>query len=191
MKISEENFIREINNKNEKALDYVIDHYGWVIRSVVRKNLCTLKNHQEECINDILLAVWENIERYDEKRNTFKNWLAGVSKYKAIDYLRKYLRDLNYENIEGLNLSTEDDVCMQIIKKELDQNLEELLGYLKPEDKQLFLRLYVEEQEMSVVSKETGLKREVIYNRLSRSKKKLKKLLHLLERKEKKDEKYI
>ena len=43
MKIKEENFILELRRKNEKALDYVIDNYGWIIKSIVRKHLIQFK----------------------------------------------------------------------------------------------------------------------------------------------------
>jgi len=46
----------------------------------------------------------------------------------------------------------------------------------------LFYKLYVEEKEVKDVSFETGLKRDVIYNRLARGKKKIQKLFKLSER---------
>lgn len=39
MKINEENFLDQLKKKNEKALDYVIDTYGWIIKSVIKKHL--------------------------------------------------------------------------------------------------------------------------------------------------------
>lgn len=32
MKINEGNFIIQLRKRNEKALDYVIDNYGWIIK---------------------------------------------------------------------------------------------------------------------------------------------------------------
>lgn len=39
----------------------------------------------------------------------------------------------------------------------------------------MFLQIYVQEKEVGQVSQETGISREVIYNRLSRGKKKIRK----------------
>ncbi|HBN28644.1 MAG TPA: RNA polymerase subunit sigma-70, partial [Clostridiaceae bacterium] len=47
--------------------------------------------------------------------------------------------------------------------------------------KDLFIKLYVEEQGVEDISKETGLKREVIYNRISRGKRKIKKMTDITE----------
>ena len=50
----------------------LIDNYGGIIASVVRNHLGTLINYEEECINDVLLSIWESINGYDKDKNTFK-----------------------------------------------------------------------------------------------------------------------
>lgn len=182
MKITENNFITELINRNEKALEYVVSTYGWIIKSIVKKHLYNLESHQEECINDILLGIWNNISSFNESKSTFKNWVGAISKYKTIDYKRKYLRDLQTEGIDHIEITSESNSFNEVTNKVLNKELEELLNCLKPEDKDLFLKLYVEEQGIDSISKETGLKRDVIYNRLSRGRKKMKKKLNIIER---------
>lgn len=181
MKIKEENFILELRRKNEKALDYVIDNYGWIIKSIVRKHLYNLNSVQDECINDILLGIWKNIDGFDESKSEFKNWVAGIAKFKSIDYKRKYLKDLEYENIDDLNISVSDNSHEDIIKAELNDDILDMLNCLKEKDKDLFYKLYIEEKEINDVISETGLKRNVIYNRLSRGKKRIQKIFNLSE----------
>ncbi len=181
MKIDEGNFILQLRDKNEKALNYVIDHYGWIIKGTVRKHLYNLKTVQDECINDIFLGIWNNIDSFDQSKSEFKNWVAGISKFKSIDYKRKYLKGLEYENIDDLNISTPDTNHEEIIRNELDDDINEMLNCLKENDRDLFYKLYVEEKEINDVSQETGLKRDVIYNRLSRAKKKMQKIFKLSE----------
>jgi RNA polymerase sigma-70 factor (ECF subfamily) len=181
MEICEENFINELKAKNEKALDYILEQYGWIIKATVKKHLYNLQSVQSECINDILMAVWCNIDYFDENRSKFKNWLAGVSKYKCIDYKRKYLKNLLYEDIDNLDISVEDTSLKEILNNELSEDLVAMLNCLKEEDKDLFLKLYVQEKDISNICFETGMKRDVIYNRLSRGKKKIKRLFNLKE----------
>ncbi|SFD42692.1 sigma-70 family RNA polymerase sigma factor [Clostridium uliginosum] len=181
MKIEEGNLIFQLRNKNEKALDYVIDNYGWIIKSIVNKHLYNLKSTQDECINDILLGIWNNSESFDESKGEFKNWVAGIAKFKCIDYKRKYLKGLEYENIDDLNISVPDTTHQDIINNELDDDIEEMLNCLKEKDRDLFYKLYVEEKEINDVSEETGIKRDIIYNRLSRGKKRIQKIFKLLE----------
>ena len=180
MKVNENNYIRELRNRNEKALDYIIDNYGWIIKSIVKKHLYNLHSVQEECINDILLGIWNNIESFDENKSDFKNWTAGICKFKCIDYKRKYLKDLNYENIDDLDIS-EDSFEAKTLENELSDEVESLLKCLKEKDRDLFYKLYIEEMDIDEVSEEYGIKRAVVYNRLSRAKKKIKNIFNINE----------
>ena len=50
MKIGEKNYIKQLRLHNEKALAYVIDEYGGLIMSVIRKHLFYLPEKQEATI---------------------------------------------------------------------------------------------------------------------------------------------
>ena len=184
MKISDENFIAELKKRNQDALEHVLKHYGWIIKATVSKHLYNLSNYEDDCINDILLAVWNNINSFDEERGDFKNWLAGVSKYKCIGYKRKYLKHIKHENIDDLNLRTHDLVIEDIISKEISKDLNDLLNCLKKEDREIFIKLYIEEKEIEDISLDTGLKKDVIYNRLSRGRRKMRNIFKLIESRE-------
>lgn len=173
MKIGEKNYIKQLRLHNEKALAYVIDEYGGLIMSVIRKHLFYLPEKQEECFDDVLLKIWQNIESFDENKSTFRNWAAAVAKYQAIDYLRSYRKELQTVNIEDAVIVQEDHALAGMIEKEIDSEVEKMLECLKPQDRELFYKLYVEEKSMKQISCETGIKQEVIYNRLSRGRKKL------------------
>lgn len=185
MNITEENFIVQMRSHDEDALKYMIQNYGWVIKSVIKKHLYQLPNYEEECINDVLLGVWENINYFDETRTSFANWLGGVARYKALNYVRKYVKELQRQSLEEVEGTTEDITSNLLIEKELEEQTQELLGCLKEEDKELFRRLYIEQEKVEWVSKYMGLKKAVIYNRISRGKKKIKKWFEKLEGSEK------
>ena len=54
--------------------------------------------------------------------------------------------------------------------------IEKLRLLLNDKDKKIFWKLFVEEQEVEVISKEMNLHKSNIYNRVSRGKMKLRKL---------------
>lgn len=140
MKMNEKNFISKLKQKNEKALIYVIDQYGGLLKSIVQKHLFSLEECQEECLNDIFLGIWENIHTFDETKNTFKNWAAGVARYKSIDYKRKYLNKHPYEPLDE-NIAGCQTLEESILAEELSEELEELLSCLKQEDRQANITL--------------------------------------------------
>lgn len=173
MKIKEENYIRELKKHNEKALDYLIERYGGLLASIIKKHLYSMKDRQEECLNDVLMGIWENIGYFDETKNSFKNWIAGIARYKSMDYLRKYLKDLQQVSWDEVVIQEEDQALEQLLNAELSEELEMMLDCLKPQDQELFRKLFFEGKEAEEVSLETGIKKEVIYNRVSRGKKRI------------------
>ncbi|MBY0074686.1 MULTISPECIES: sigma-70 family RNA polymerase sigma factor [Priestia] len=160
--------VASIMRKKEKGLELLIDQYGGLITAIVRKHLGTLKSYEEECINDVLLAVWHHIHRFDSEKNTFKNWVAAVAKYKAIDYQRKYIKtqhealgEAEFGETSGVhNVQTND--------------VEELLGHLSEGDRELFKAYYLQEIELKQIAKKQETTISNLYNRLSRGRKKLK-----------------
>ena len=172
MKINDENYIRELKQHNESALAYIIERYGGLVKSVVRKHLYALPQYLEECMNDIFFQVWNNIQYF----NSFKNWIAGVSRYRAIDCLRKHRRELEVENIEDIPAAKEEVAYQELIGKEISEELEQMLSCLTPRDQELFRRLYIEEQDISQVSREMGMQESAVYNHVSRGKRKIRNL---------------
>lgn len=161
--------------KNDKSLFYVINNYGWIVKSIVMKELSILPNYYEECINDIFLSIWNNIDRYDDTKSSFKNWIGAISKYKCIDYKRKYAKELKNVSVE--------DVQYELLYTPSNDNesttlstFDELIKNLSQQDKQIFTKLYIEDKNITEISEETGLNKTVIYNHISRGKKKLRRL---------------
>lgn len=68
MQVTEKNFIELLSKRNEQALVYVIETYGWVLKTVVKRQMGTLPHLWDDCMNDTLLAVWDNIESFDPER---------------------------------------------------------------------------------------------------------------------------
>lgn len=100
--INDKNFLEEMKKGNEEALCYVIEKYGGLVRSVIGKHLYLLKEEQEECFDDVFLNVWEHIDSFDRQLSTFQNWIAGIARYRSIDYLRRYrkrMRELFPERV--------------------------------------------------------------------------------------------
>lgn len=175
MKIGESNYIEQLCLHNEEALMYVVDVYGGLLKSVISKHLFAVPDRVEECLNDVLLNIWEHTSSFDEGRNSFKNWAAAIARYQAIDYLRKYQRELQQVEIEDTLVSDEDVMLERLIDEEISEEMESLLSCLNEKDRILFWKLYVEEKPMEAVSQETGIKKSVIYNRLSRGKRRIRK----------------
>ncbi|TAA72679.1 sigma-70 family RNA polymerase sigma factor [Planococcus salinarum] len=174
MKINHENVVQELKRQNEDALHFVIDQYGGLIKSIVAQHLYQFRHVQDECIDDVLLAAWNHIGSFNEKTNSLKNWLAAISKYKAIDYKRKYLKLAEKQHAPDYNLESNQADDRQVLKKELSLETEALLDQLTPEDRKLFVDYYIDGKDTASLANELNVEKSAIHNRLSRGRKKLK-----------------
>ena len=165
--MNEKKIIRGIKNRDEKTLRAFIDSYGPVMKASIYKVLTFNEEVRMEVLNDSVLAVWDNIDSFDPARSSFKNWCAGIARYKAIDALRKEIRhrsvDLdevsNYlEDVEEINIDESD----------------EILKVLDEKDREIFRKLFIEGYSYDDLAKVYDISKAGLYNRVARGKKKIK-----------------
>lgn len=168
--IDENNFIGQIKDHNEDALKYIIDKYGGLVKSVVSKTLYAYPQDIEESVLDTFMKVWQNIKYFDESKNTFKNWIAAIAKYRAIDKLRQIRKSEIITGIEDDKLENISEISDDTA---FNDAIEELLSCLNKSDKELFIKLYIQGLTIEEISKETGKSKALIYNHISRGKKKI------------------
>ena len=173
VKITEQNFIAELRLGNEQALTYVIDTYGGLIYSVVRKQLSSLPELQQECVNDVLLAIWQHCDSFDASRSTFANWAAAICRYKAIDCRRMWLNRLQAQPLETAEWIADEKSKAAMLEQEIFEEMEQMLGCLAPDDQVLFRRLYLDEISPEQAAAELGMSRSNVYNRVSRGRKRI------------------
>ncbi len=173
MEIKEENFYQELCKENEKALEYVIDNYGSLVKTVVKRHLPGLGDYQEECMNDVFLAVWQHCCSFRPEKGSFAKWLAGVSRYKALTYKRKYLREQKILALEEIGETGRDMEEFLYLERQLSGEIEEFIQCLKEEDREIFRQVFVEEMTPDEVARKQGISKSSVYTRVSRGKKKI------------------
>lgn len=168
--MNEKKIIKGIKKKDEKALKIFIDTYGPVMKASIYKVLTFSENLRMEVLNDSILAVWDNIDSFDPARSSFKNWCAGIARYKSIDALRKEVRhnSVDLDEVEGY-LANEDEIS-------IDQT-DEILKVLDKKDQEIFRKLFIEGYSYDDLSKVYDISKAGLYNRVARGKKKIKKEL--------------
>ena len=165
--MDDKKIISGIKKRKEPYLSEFINKYGGVLKASIVKTIGNRDDLVIEILNDTLLAIWDNIDYFDENRSSFKNWCAGVAKYKAIDAIRKENRheSIDLDQVEN-NIYTEEDFS-------IDES-GEILSLLDPEDRDIFKKLFIEGYSYDDLSNITEIPKDRLYNKVSRSKKKLK-----------------
>ncbi len=167
--MQDEIIIKYIKKKKERGMELLIDKYRGIITAVVRRHLGVLTNYEYECVDDVLMSIWDNIKSFDCSKNTFKNWICAISKYKAIDYKKKYLTKM-----EHVDISEEIYYIDQgLLKSEMEEEINDILRYLNESDRLLFKEYYLKGETLEEIAIKNNTKVSNLYNRLSRGRKKI------------------
>lgn len=166
--------IRQIETGNEDGLKQLINQYGGLLKSIIQKTLAYLPAYQEECLNDTLLAIWNNIDKYDDSKSNFKNWICVIAKYRAINYLKKYQMEVqnvswDEEKHEKSYAHTDNPFEQELWEIELNR----LLQPLTDRDQELFKEYFTSIEDTDEIAKRNNLTTGALYSRISRGKKKI------------------
>ncbi|MEW9080302.1 sigma-70 family RNA polymerase sigma factor [Terrisporobacter glycolicus] len=165
--MQDELMIKYIKKKKEKGMELLIDNYRGIITAIVRRHLGVLTNYEEECVDDVLMSIWDNIKSFDSSKNTFKNWICAISKYKAIDYKKKYLSKIEYVDMSEEIYYIDEE----LLKSEMEEEINDILSYLNESDRRLFKEHYLKGEPLEEIAIKNNTKVSNLYNRLSRGKK--------------------
>ena len=178
-KITDNNFVERLRAKDERALEFIIEKYGGLLYSIIRKKLSLIPDMVDECFDDVLMKAWDHADDYNEDKCDFKGWLAAIARYQAIDYLRKAKREEFNQMGESLeDMANEpgfDDERFTRLEESIDSEFEQLVSCLSPEDREIFRRIYQKGESMDEISKDLNIPKDQLYNHTSRGKKKIRK----------------
>ena len=174
MKINERNFIKRLKKQQEDALEYVVDHSITLVKGVVSNVLSPLqrKDMIEECVNDVFLSVWHNADQFKGDATDFRKWICAISKFKAIDYYRKAIKniEISSEQLDMLNDESAEEIIINIENR---KEIIRLLNFLDQTDRTIFVMKYFLGIKTEEIAAHFQLTRTAVDNRIYRGKKKL------------------
>ncbi|WP_315122352.1 sigma-70 family RNA polymerase sigma factor [uncultured Clostridium sp.] len=184
MKTTERNLIQKIKRKNPQAMDFFVDEYGRLLYKVIYKVLSVFndKGIIDECMNDVLLNIWENIDKYHGKDNIelegeetrFKNWICVIARYKSIDYYKRLINQKEMIHIDQYSIISDFSIEEDMILKEEKEELYNYIDNMNDTDKKIFIMRYYLEQPIEDIATALKLSKSSVYTRLSRGRKQLK-----------------
>jgi RNA polymerase sigma factor (sigma-70 family) len=174
MKSTPANFIPRLKKRKEDALEYVIDTYLPLVKTIAAKILHSMHEHDiDECVNDVFLTVWENARQFQGEAADFKKWIGMIAKYKAIDQYRQAKKRREREKSDVLlkekagASATEESV----MRREGRNELLAAISRLKDDDRDIFMMKYYLELSNREIADHLGLSKAAVDNRLYRGKK--------------------
>jgi RNA polymerase sigma-70 factor (ECF subfamily) len=206
---SDEDLAKRLQERDLAAFETLISRYSREIFYFVRLVLDGIGVAQdaEECVNDLFITVWQEIDTFDSERGTLRTWLTMRAKYIALDRRRQLCRrqalhvqpaDENRQwsasdtygggnNLAGLGgyedtrvtLPPHPEASMETLleQSERREELRLALAMLPELDRYLIYQRYYKYASTEELAAKTGLTRHAVDTRLWRARKSLKETL--------------
>lgn len=112
--------------------------YGIALRIVRRPEIAA------EVLQEAFLQVWQNARTYSAERGAAAAWLTGIVRFRALDAVRKYGRELPSDDLAADEPSFEPDMIERIDAKTSAAALWRCLGVLDDNQRRCVLLAFVE-----------------------------------------------
>ena len=172
----EKEIIELILGRDEKGLSLLQTYYSPLMRYIVSPILKD-KREQEECISEITMKIWNNIQFFDSTKGSWNGWITAISRNAALGRARKIRPAVSTEDIP-IDLPSPDPTPEEaLIFKERQEMLIKALNQLSQKDRAIFYRKYYYLQSTAQIALEMSTTQRAVEGRLYRIKKRLRKEL--------------
>lgn len=184
MEIDEDRLIRHIRKRKPEALEKIMDKYMDSIYNMAKGILFNIASEEdvEECVQDVFLDVWNNIEKYDAQRGNLKNWLMIMCKSKALNRRKAIIRKGKIMELDEKLTNSKENLEENYLSKESEDEIITAIKALNTVDREVFLRRYIMEQSIEDICITMKLSRQAVDNRLWRGRNQLKQYFKAMER---------
>jgi len=200
---SDEDLVQRLRERDPQALETLISRYSREIFYFIRLVLDGVGVTQdiEECVNDLFVAVWQEIDAFDSSRGALRTWLTMRAKYIALDRRRQLCRrqthmvqsadeikhwnssdsnggrNFEYEHKATLPAHPEASMESLLEQSERREELSLALAKLSELDRFLIYQRYFRFATTEELAAKTGLTRHALDTRLWRARKSLREVL--------------
>ena len=167
----DEALVRALRQQTPEAAEQLVAQYGPLLKSVALRH--APPGEWEDALNEGLLAIWRNIDRYDPAQGSFANWAAAVVRYRALDLARRAARQRPAGGPEELPAGrpAEDEPSSWRLE------LEEIFSALPPAERKLVLRRYFYGYTAKQIAAAEGENLNTVNTRTARARGRLARLL--------------
>ncbi len=170
--------VTEIKKRNPQAYERLIQTYTkpiYYLAYNILQGTGASKEDIEECASDVLLEAWLKIKEYDGGKASLKTWLLMLTKYQALTYRRKLKEDAeNVLSIDDCEVESPYAVEKQVIDRETQEKVISVIHGFNAVDREIFIRRYFYNEQISELMDSLNLSRSAIDNRLLRGRKMIK-----------------
>ena len=176
--MNERVLLKRLKHKSERALEEAIQKYSAYVTTIIKEIVNTRATAEdiEELVADTFIALWATLERIDYVQySSLKAYIGMIARNKAKDYLRMN-KNIDLELYENAIL-IDDSLEKQMLQKEQQWYIEELITRLKPDDQKIFLFHYYHHRKIEEIAAIMHMNPQTVKTRLRRGREMLRTLL--------------
>lgn len=112
--------------------------HGIALRIVRRPELAA------DVLQDAFVQVWQNAASFSPERGDASAWLTGIVRYRALDAVRKFRREVLSDDPRLGDRAEEPDIVEQLDRRTASDALQRCLKALEPSQRRVVLLAFVE-----------------------------------------------
>lgn len=170
-----------LQKRDERALYEIQEEYGRLCYKMAY-NILGNREDADECINDMLLAIWNSTTILDP--NGLRAYLVALTRHIAMDKVKTQNRQkrggsqltLVLDELAEI-LPSHDTVEQQVDVHELTEIITKWIRELSPEVQRVFVLRYFMSESIQSIARKSDMSESAVKMILHRTRKKLKKYL--------------
>ena len=172
----EREIIELLLSRDERGVSELLLYYGPLMRYIIAPILSDARD-REDCLNDVVMRVWERIDTFDDLKGSFNSWLTAVTRNAALNRARGDTAADSAEEIPQNIPSTLPTPEEAVLANERKAALARALDKLSPGERKLFYRKYYYMQSTAQIASELGMTERAVEGKLYRLRKRLRETL--------------
>ena len=175
--VSDDSIIQRLHQRDETALQDIQKLYGSICYQMAFR---IVESHEdaEECVNDMLMAVWGSIPPHLPV--SLQAYLLSIVRRLAIDRLRQSNRlkrggALYAEALDELDelLPSGEQIESEVEQRELIHTMTAFLDTLKPQAQRVFMQRYFLAESVQTIAEKNHMSESAVKMALVRTRKRL------------------
>ncbi len=153
-KYNNEELIKLIRTKDQKAFAYLYDQYSRSLYGIIN-TIVKDEAEAEDLLQKTFIKIWYNIHTYDEQKGRLYTWMLNIARNQAIDGVRsKHGKMRSKIQRTSVNVNEEESIC-NVEETNHDMiGLRSFLNVLKKDEKEIIDLAYFEGYTQIEISKQ-------------------------------------
>lgn len=114
---TDEAIIRGMKQKSSQAFKAFYDRYIHYVYNIV---IGIVKNHHDalDLCQELFLEYFQKAHTYNPERGSVRAWIAVRARSRSVDYIRKHLKDMKFETLDGFDIESHQTPFDEVVQKD-------------------------------------------------------------------------